>query len=82
LTLSDSQSGTQKEIPAHKSATRLGGRKTRVYLRLEICTLLILRRLGRILIPDLRLEIRAAKASADFVPEREIPKRKQRFCND
>jgi hypothetical protein len=68
-----------------------------IYLRLEICSLLILKRLGRILIPDLRLaaaaaeEIRGAVAPADFVPHQEIAKRTQRaataatkdaFCND
>jgi hypothetical protein len=41
-----------------------------------------LKLLGRILIPNLRLEIREAMAPADFAPEREILKRKQRVCND
>jgi hypothetical protein len=75
-------SGLQKEIPAHKNAIRPSGHKSRAYLRLEICTLLILGRLGRILIPDLRLEVREAMAPADFELEEAIRKRKQRFCSD
>jgi len=43
-------------------------------LRLENCTSLILKLLGRILIPNLRLEIREAMAPADFAPEREVLK--------
>jgi hypothetical protein len=75
-------SGLQKEIPRHKAQSAPGECKSRVYLRLENCTSLILKLLGRILIPNLRLEIREAMAPADFAPEREILKRKQRVCND
>jgi hypothetical protein len=67
-------SGLQKEIPEHKNAICCCGGKSRVYLRLENCTSLILKLLGRILIPDLRLEIREAMAPADFAPEREVLK--------
>jgi hypothetical protein len=50
--------------------------KRRVYLRLEICILLILRCLGKILIPDLRFDIRMATASTDFDEEQGMRKRK------
>jgi len=63
-----------KRDSEHKNATRCGGGKSRAYLRLENCTSLILKLLGRILIPDLRLEIREAMAPADFAPEREVLK--------
>ena len=43
---------------ASKIAIRHGERKSGEYLRLEICIVMISGELGRILIPDLRLEIR------------------------
>jgi hypothetical protein len=46
-----------------KIAIRCGGRKSCEYLRLEICSVLILLGLRGILIPDLRLEIRVAPVS-------------------
>jgi len=64
----------QKEIPGHKAQSAPGECKSHVYLRLENCTSLILKLLGRILIPDLRLEVREAMAPADFASEREILK--------